>query len=232
MDQHTSHYVQNLMKTDIYKSVAGSYQNAYCVDHVTLGFIDRALSYLPPQAHILDMGCGTGNPVAMALVAAGHKVKGVDKSPSMVDLIRKNVPSGTFETGDMFSYEHPQEEPLDAVFNVRALFHPLRKPNEECVRSWGRWLPKGGHLCMVVLTADDYNQAKVEKYDEDGHFAKVTRRFMGTDGVHTLPTRLGLKHLLHENGLEILDERMEVYTPPKEIGSDEARQYCFIARKT
>ncbi|KAA8644434.1 hypothetical protein EYZ11_009355 [Aspergillus tanneri] len=216
---------------DFYESISDSYQKAYANDPLVLGFIESVLSYLPPQARTLDMGCGTGNPLDMALAAAGHKVKGVDRSASMIELIRKNVPSGTFLTEDMYAYEHPKEEPLDAVFNVRALFHHMREPNEECVRRWGRWLPSGGLLCMVVLTADDYNPAKIEKYDADGQFARVRRRFMGREEVYMLPTRHGLKHLLNENGLVIVNETTGIFVPPHEADSDEAAQYCFIATK-
>lgn len=217
--------------TDFYKSTADSYQDAYSEDHVVIDFIERVLSYLPPQAHVLDMGCGTGNPLDVALAAAGHKVTGVDISTSMLELTRKNVPSGTFIVGDMYSYQHPKEEPLDAVFNCRALFRASREPIEETLRSWGRWLPSGGLLCMIVLTADEYNPAKVEEYDADGLFARVRRRFMGNDSVFMLPTRQGLQRLLVENGVVILDERMGLFVPPKEVDSDEASQYCLIARK-
>lgn len=226
----TSLHLRTMTRTDFYESIADTYQNAYFNDPVVLGLIERVLSRLPPQAHALDMGCGTGNPLDVALAAAGHKVTGVDKSFSMIELAQKDVPNGTF-INDMHSYQHPKGKPLDAVFNFRALFHHLRKPNEESVRNWGRWLPSGGLLCMIVLTADDYNPAKVEEYDADGQFARVKRRFMGRDETHMLPTVHGLHQILAENGLVIVDESKGVFVPPKEIDSDEAAQYCFIAKK-
>jgi SAM-dependent methyltransferase len=41
---------------------------------------------------VLDLGCGTGIPIALALVAEGLKVYGVDASPAMVTAFRKNLP--------------------------------------------------------------------------------------------------------------------------------------------
>ncbi|KAE8146570.1 S-adenosyl-L-methionine-dependent methyltransferase [Aspergillus avenaceus] len=220
-----------MTKADFYHSIAGEYQTAYSDDPVILSFIDKALHYLPPHAHTLDMGCGTGNPLDIALAAAGHKVKGVDISPSMIEQVQTNVPNGTFVLQDMHSYQHPKTEPLDAVFNCRALFHHNRQRNEDCIRNWGRWLPRGGLLCMVVLTADDYNPAKIQEYDADGLFARVRRRFMGKDEIHMLPSRQGLKCLLKESGLEVVDEMEGLFVPPEWTDSDEAAQYCFIARK-
>lgn len=220
-----------MTRTDFYESIADTYQDAYFNDPVVLDLIERVLSYLPPQAHTLDMGCGTGNPLDMALAAAGHSITGVDRSVSMIELAQKNVPNGTFITEDMYSYQYPKGKPLNAVFNFRALFHHLRGPNEECVRSWGRWLPSGGLLCMVALTADDYNPAKIEEYDADGQFARVKRRFMGRDETYMLPTIHGLQQLLAENGLVVVDETKGVFVPPEEAGSDEVAQYCFIATK-
>lgn len=221
-----------MTKIDFYQSIVHSYQNAYADDPILLEFIDRVLSFLPPQAHTLDVGCGTGKPLDMVLASAGHNVKGIDISPTMVKISRENVPSGTFHTADMCTYEWPTEEPLDAVFNVRALFNHDRKDIEGCVQKWGSWLHSGGLLCLVVLAADDYDPAKFEGgYDPDGLCARVRRRFMGSEDVNTLFTYVGWRKLLRANGLEIVNEKMGVFVPPEGTDSDEAPQYCIIARK-
>jgi hypothetical protein len=54
---------------------------------------------------------------------------------------------------------------------------------------------------------------------------------MGKDGLNTLFSRAGWRHILAKNGFEIVDERMEVFVPPPEVDSDDAPQFCFIARK-
>ncbi|KAE8393314.1 hypothetical protein ETB97_001832 [Aspergillus alliaceus] len=225
-----------MTKADYYGPTSGStgssYQNAYANDHVLLKFIDRALSHLPPQSHTLDVGCGTGNPLDVALEAAGHHVSGIDLSPTMVELSRKNVPGGTFHTADMKSYEPPKDTRLDAVFNVRALFNHTRQDIEECVGKWGRWLRRDGLLCMVVIEADGMDPKKMQGgFDKDGRCAKFNRRFMGHEEVHSLFTRAGWKHLLRENGFEVVDELVDRFVPPAWVDSDDMPQYCFVARK-
>ena len=47
---------------------------------------------LPQSAAILDVGCGSGVPIAQALVADGFSLWGVDASPSLISAYRQNLP--------------------------------------------------------------------------------------------------------------------------------------------
>lgn len=59
------------------------------------------LDRLAPGARVLDVGCGTGLPTARGLVDGGCRVTGVDISPVMLGLARRNVPEADFEQADM-----------------------------------------------------------------------------------------------------------------------------------
>lgn len=47
---------------------------------------------LPPSSAILDIGCGSGVPIAQSLVSVGFSVWGVDASPSLISAFRQNLP--------------------------------------------------------------------------------------------------------------------------------------------
>jgi 2-polyprenyl-3-methyl-5-hydroxy-6-metoxy-1,4-benzoquinol methylase len=47
---------------------------------------------LPRSAAILDVGCGSGVPIAHSLVNDGFSVWGVDASPSLISAYRRNFP--------------------------------------------------------------------------------------------------------------------------------------------
>lgn len=47
---------------------------------------------LPPNATVLDIGCGTGLPISKALLDEGLNVYGIDASASMVQIFRQNFP--------------------------------------------------------------------------------------------------------------------------------------------
>lgn len=66
-------------------------------------WIERFLDLLQPGARVLDIGCGSGIPIASYLVARGHTVTGVDGSPEMLALFRSNLPEETAEVADMRS---------------------------------------------------------------------------------------------------------------------------------
>lgn len=47
---------------------------------------------LTPPAAVLDIGCGSGFPIARALVDDGFEVSGIDASPSLIAAFRRNIP--------------------------------------------------------------------------------------------------------------------------------------------
>ena len=51
-----------------------------------------AKDHLPRSAAILDVGCGSGVPIAQSLVNDGFSVWGVDASPSLISAYRLNLP--------------------------------------------------------------------------------------------------------------------------------------------
>ncbi|WP_149540191.1 class I SAM-dependent methyltransferase [Siccirubricoccus phaeus] len=65
------------------------------------GWLDRFLALLPAGAAVLDLGCGTGVPIARHLLAAGCAVTGVDSSPRMIGFARSTLPAGEWRVADM-----------------------------------------------------------------------------------------------------------------------------------
>ena len=52
-------------------------------------WLDRFRALLPPAAPILDIGCGSAEPMAGYLIGLGHPVVGVDSSPAMIEVCRR-----------------------------------------------------------------------------------------------------------------------------------------------
>lgn len=64
-------------------------------------WIDRVVAGLAPGAAVLDLGCGSGHPVAAHLLARGHAVTGLDLSDQMLAIARDALPAGRWIQGDM-----------------------------------------------------------------------------------------------------------------------------------
>lgn len=47
---------------------------------------------LPPSSTVLDVGCGSGVPIAQALIEDGFTVFGIDPSPTLINALRRRFP--------------------------------------------------------------------------------------------------------------------------------------------
>ena len=74
------------------------------VEHV-LSYVDRVLEGLPTGAKVLDLGCGTGEPVAKYIVERGFTVTGVDESSEMLKFARQAVPEAESIHADIVTVE-------------------------------------------------------------------------------------------------------------------------------
>jgi SAM-dependent methyltransferase len=64
------------------------------------------LQYLPSDAHILDLCCGTGK-LAQALIGKGYRVTGIDSSEGMIRFARENAPNAEFIVEDARNFRLP-----------------------------------------------------------------------------------------------------------------------------
>src|SRR5262245_32651402 len=61
----------------------------------------RFMAQMPRPARVLDLGCGSGWPVARHLAAGGLRVTGVDSSPTLIRLCRRRLPDHDWIVADM-----------------------------------------------------------------------------------------------------------------------------------
>ena len=77
---------------------------------------------LPQGAHVLDVGCGTGYPIASYLASQGCRVTGIDKSPRMI--ARANamgLQRADFSCADFLDYAPGCQ--FDAIIAFDSLWH-------------------------------------------------------------------------------------------------------------
>jgi SAM-dependent methyltransferase len=64
-------------------------------------WVDRFRALLPPTGTILDLGCGSAEPMAAYLIGLGHAVTGVDSSPGMIETCHQRFPAQGWIVADM-----------------------------------------------------------------------------------------------------------------------------------
>jgi SAM-dependent methyltransferase len=123
-----------------------------------LKWLWRALREVEPGASVLDLGCGNGLPATKA-AAASYKVLGVDVSPRMIELARRNVPEADFRVSSIERLSFP-EKSFAAVLAFYLFDHiPRDQLGDLLARIYG-WLRPGGRFL-----------ATFEVQDEPGRFA-------------------------------------------------------------
>ena len=70
-------------------------------DSAVVNADDRFIAALPAEATVLELGCGSGSPVAKHMAEHGLHVIGVDSSPTLISLCRERLPDHEWLVGDM-----------------------------------------------------------------------------------------------------------------------------------
>lgn len=94
-------------------------------------------------AAVLDLGCGSGLPVARDLTIAGCHVVGVDISEVQIDRARRLVPDAEFRQADITSVDFDSGS-FDAVVSFFALIHVPLADQLPLIRRIAGWLRPGG----------------------------------------------------------------------------------------
>jgi len=64
-------------------------------------WLDRFLALIPRDIAILDIGCGSAEPIARYFIEKGYDVTGVDSSPAMIDICKGHFPGQEWIVADM-----------------------------------------------------------------------------------------------------------------------------------
>lgn len=133
---------------DSYNAIAARW------DAARSGFYGREREYLatlldglPAGGHVLDLGCGTGRPLAEQVLAAGHQVTGVDQAEALLAIARERLPAGTWIHGRIEEFE--SEQRFDALICWDALFHIDRRWHAPLIAGFARLLAPGGRLMLT-----------------------------------------------------------------------------------
>ncbi len=92
-------------ESEMWDDLSVSYEHAYQRNPLKTACVREAVSLLQPGSRVLDIGCGTGVPVALMLADANMDVHGCDIAPGLVQLAQQRVPAGRFVAANMIDYQ-------------------------------------------------------------------------------------------------------------------------------
>jgi SAM-dependent methyltransferase len=111
-------------------------------------WIARFADMLPGGGTVLDLGCGTGEPIAGWFLREGFRLTGLDFSEAMLGIARARFPGGDWRQGDMRRLDLPER--FDGIIGWDSFFHLTPDEQRGCLPRLARHLVPGGILMVTV----------------------------------------------------------------------------------
>ncbi|WP_116201466.1 class I SAM-dependent DNA methyltransferase [Amycolatopsis circi] len=199
---------------ELFDAIGAGYEDAFGRPPMVDAAVRELLAVLPPSARVLDIGSGTGRPAAADLVAAGHRVTGIDVSAEMVRIAREQVPGAEFVQADVREWE-TEPGTWDAVCAFFPFLQLSRADTERALDRIAGWLAPGGRFALVTVPAD-IEDVPIEFL---GHSIRVT-----SFSADALVARV------RAAGFEVTGTRTETFAPDKP-GAEPEEHLLISARK-
>ena len=123
-------------------------------------WLDRFLEHVPDGGHVLDLGCGAGEPVGAYILSRGFELTGVDYSGAMIDMARARFPDASWHVGDMRALT--LQGPFDGVISWDGSFHLSRDEQRALIAGLGRLVRPGAPVMLTIGPGDGETTGMVE----------------------------------------------------------------------
>lgn len=115
-------------------------------------YLENAASLAPPPGQVLDLGCGSGEPIARFFIERGYRVTGVDAVDEMLAMGRTRFPAMTWLRADMRGLD--LRERFDIVVAWDSFFHLPRTDQRAMFDTFARHTAPGGVLLFTSGLTD------------------------------------------------------------------------------
>ena len=162
--------------------------------------IDRFISYLRPQSHIFDIGCGNGMPIDDYLIHQGFSVTGIDISQEMLKYAQTNVDFTNTYCEDFLTITI--SDTFDAIVCWCMLFHLHADQHDAALLKMRHCLNNEGILCITF--ADQNAALTTDGYQQIDPFTILSTQF-GQSFYHSARPYTDNITRVQQAGFEILD---------------------------
>ena len=186
---NNQHLAKNII--ELYRKYAREWVALRGEDLYEKVWLDRMLALVPAQAQILDLGCGSGKPIAAYLLAQGYTVTGVDSSETMLLMARQNFPEQTWLQADMRQFNLAQK--FDAILAWDSFFHLTQDDQRHMFAQFARHAKLG--TVLMFTSGPAHGEAIGELFGEPLYHASLAPE--------------EYRHLLAQYGFEVLNMVVE-----------------------
>lgn len=172
---------------DLYQEHAAAWARLRAETVGETPWLDAFLETMPRAGRdVLDIGCGTGRPIAAHLIERGCRITGLDGAPALIEIARGSFPDQTWIAADM--RDLPPLGRFRGLVAWHSLFHLRPEDQRPMFGAFGRLGLPGATLLFTSGT---------EHGDAIGSFE-------GRPLYHGSLDTTEYRHLLERNGFEVV----------------------------
>lgn len=136
-----THKINEGEKYDLIASDFAKLRNSFATEKK---YLDLFIQHLQPGSSILDVGCGSGYPIASYFIEQGFQVTGVDSSKKLLEIAKIKCPTMQLIYGDIRDVTINGK--FDAIIEWWCLFHLPKEDHAKMFAKFSEWLKPGGVL--------------------------------------------------------------------------------------
>jgi 2-polyprenyl-3-methyl-5-hydroxy-6-metoxy-1,4-benzoquinol methylase len=174
---------------EAYEEIVNWFDDARTKTLMESEYLNLIVNSVPAGGSILDLGCGTGEPIAKFFIAKGFKVTGVDGSQKMIELCKKRFPSERWIISDMRDINLNQR--FDVVLAWHSFFHLDPDGQRKMFRLFDAHIKRGGILAFTSGVKED------EGWSDNGG-QQLYHASLSTNEYEKLLNKNSFKVLLHK----------------------------------
>ncbi|MBJ9985604.1 class I SAM-dependent methyltransferase [Acinetobacter sp. S40] len=162
-----SHLAQNIIQ--IYQKYGRDWtqlRGEYLYEKV---WLDRFLELLPVSAAVLDLGCGSGKPIAAYLIENSCQVTGVDRSEVMLEMAQQSFPEQTWINADIRYFD--SEQKFDGILAWDSFFHLTPEDQHHMFRKFSAHAKSG--TALMFTSGPSHGEAIGEMFGEPLYHASL-----------------------------------------------------------
>ncbi len=180
-------------KADVYKvynKIAKWFDEHRSRDLFEKAWLDKAISLLPNNAQVLDLGCGMGEPIIPYFLSKGLKVTGVDGSEKLLEMARSRFQNVELILSDIRLLRLNKK--FDLIIAWHSFFH----------------LSQDDQRAMFKIFIDHLNPKGVLLFTSGEEAGEVWSENGGEELYHASLSIAGYKSILNEKGFTLIDHKV------------------------
>ncbi len=135
-----------------YERISDWYDERRCKDLFERHYLDKVIKHIPPRGTILDLGCGTGQPIAEYFIKKEFSVTGVDGSKAQIKKAKQLVPKMHTICDDM-RHTHLDKQ-FDCIIAWHSFFHLNQDDQRDMFKIFKQHIKPNGLLVFTSGTEE------------------------------------------------------------------------------